>query len=116
MIKDGPFISNNKHFHKVDIPSDDILTQCMHCGLCLPECPTYNLTMMERSSPRGRIRLIKEVAAGRLPLTKTFVEEMYFCLDCQACVTVCPEAAIDLEGYAHTQIKSMIDALVRKDN
>ena len=82
--------SQNIHFHRVEIPDDDILTQCMHCGLCLPECPTYNLTGMERSSPRGRIRLIKEVAAGRLELTKTFVEEMYFCLDCQACATVCP--------------------------
>jgi glycolate oxidase iron-sulfur subunit len=82
--------SSYKHFHAVEIPDDDIITQCMHCGLCLPVCPTYTLTGMERSSPRGRIRLIKEVAAGRLELTQTFIDEMYFCLDCQACVTVCP--------------------------
>ncbi|UCF62728.1 MAG: (Fe-S)-binding protein [bacterium] len=56
----------------------------------MPVCPTYTLTGMERSSPRGRIRLIKEVAAGHLEISKTFIEEMYFCLDCQACVTVCP--------------------------
>lgn len=78
------------HFFNVEIPDDNILTQCMHCGLCLPVCPTYNLTGMERSSPRGRIRLIKEYAAGRLSLSKTFIDEMYFCLDCQACVSVCP--------------------------
>jgi len=77
-------------FAKVEIPDDDILTQCMHCGLCLPVCPTYSLVGIERSSPRGRIRLIKENAAGRLSLTETFIDEMYFCLDCQACATVCP--------------------------
>jgi glycolate oxidase iron-sulfur subunit len=90
MTKTDSSDSHTSHFLNVEIPDDDILTQCMHCGLCLPECPTYNLTGMERSSPRGRIRLIKEVAAGRLELTKTFMQEMYFCLDCQACVTVCP--------------------------
>jgi glycolate oxidase iron-sulfur subunit len=77
-------------FAQVEIPDDDILTQCMHCGLCLPVCPTYILVGIERSSPRGRIRLIKEQAAGRLSLTKTYIDEMYFCLDCQACATVCP--------------------------
>jgi len=77
-------------FAQVEIPDDDILTQCMHCGLCLPVCPTYSLVGIERSSPRGRIRLIKENAAGRLSLTETFIDEMYFCLDCQACATVCP--------------------------
>ncbi len=79
-----------KHFYNVEIPDDDILTQCMHCGLCLPVCPTYILTGIEKSSPRGRIRLIKEVAGGRLELSENFVNEMYFCLDCQACATVCP--------------------------
>ncbi|MEJ2635001.1 MAG: (Fe-S)-binding protein [Calditrichia bacterium] len=81
---------DTKPLHKIEIPSDDILTQCMHCGLCLPVCPTYSLTRLERSSPRGRIRLIKEVTAGHLPITENFRDEMYFCLDCQACATVCP--------------------------
>jgi glycolate oxidase iron-sulfur subunit len=81
---------SSQHFFRVEIPDDDILTQCMHCGLCLPVCPTYSITGIEKSSPRGRIRLIKEVEGGRLELSKNFVDEMYFCLDCQACVTVCP--------------------------
>lgn len=72
------------------LPSSDILTQCMHCGLCLATCPTYELTKMERSSPRGRIRLIKYVAEGRAEISEEFINEMNFCLDCQACETACP--------------------------
>lgn len=68
----------------------ELIIQCMHCGMCLPVCPTYNLTFLEKSSPRGRIRLVKEVEDGNLPLTEDFINEMYFCLDCQACQTVCP--------------------------
>ncbi|MCK9425761.1 MAG: (Fe-S)-binding protein [Ignavibacteriaceae bacterium] len=72
------------------LPNDDILTQCMHCGMCLATCPTYELTKLERSSPRGRIKLIKYVAEGKLELSNLFAEEMNFCLDCQACETACP--------------------------
>ncbi len=72
------------------LPNDDILSQCIHCGLCLSVCPTYELTKSEKSSPRGRIRLINAVAKGELPITQTFVDEMSFCLDCQACETACP--------------------------
>jgi glycolate oxidase iron-sulfur subunit len=77
-------------FRGINIPSDELLNNCIHCGLCLPTCPTYSLTGLERSSPRGRIRLIKAVANGALPITKEFVYEMNFCLDCQACETACP--------------------------
>lgn len=72
------------------LPNDDILQQCMHCGLCLATCPTYDLTKMERSSPRGRIFMIKSVARGEMELSETFADEMNFCLDCQACETACP--------------------------
>ncbi len=72
------------------LPNDDILSQCIHCGMCLAVCPTYELTKLERSSPRGRIKLIKSVAEGTMPLSNIFVDEMNFCLDCQACETACP--------------------------
>ncbi|MFZ2322683.1 MAG: (Fe-S)-binding protein [Ignavibacteriaceae bacterium] len=72
------------------LPNDDILQQCMHCGMCLATCPTYDLTKLERSSPRGRIRMIRSVARGEMELSPLFAEEMNFCLDCQACETACP--------------------------
>ncbi|WP_337867029.1 (Fe-S)-binding protein [Ignavibacterium sp.] len=72
------------------LPNDDILQQCIHCGMCLATCPTYDLTKLERSSPRGRIRMIRSVARGEMELSALFAEEMNFCLDCQACETACP--------------------------
>ena len=72
------------------LPHDDILQQCMHCGLCLATCPTYDLTKMERSSPRGRIRMIRSVARGEMQMSELFADEMNFCLDCQSCETACP--------------------------
>ncbi len=72
------------------LPGDDILSQCIHCGMCLATCPTYEITKLERSSPRGRIRLSKKIADGEISISKTFADEMNFCLDCQACETACP--------------------------
>jgi glycolate oxidase iron-sulfur subunit len=71
-----------------------VLQQCMHCGMCLPTCPTYDETKRERSSPRGRIRLMREVADGRLDVSATFAEEMSYCLGCLACQSACP-AGVD---------------------
>lgn len=71
-----------------------VLQQCMHCGLCLPTCPTYDETKLERHSPRGRIALMRAIADGELEVTKAFGEEMYYCLGCLACATACP-AAVD---------------------
>jgi glycolate oxidase iron-sulfur subunit len=73
-----------------DAPAYGDLLNCMHCGLCLPTCPTYALSGRERSSPRGRIALMKGVADHRLELSDLFGEEMYFCLGCLACQTACP--------------------------
>ena len=74
-----------------------ILQQCMHCGLCLPTCPTYDATKNEQHSPRGRISLMRAIADGRLAPTRGFGEEMSYCLGCLACETACP-AGVD---YAH---------------
>lgn len=74
-----------------------ILQQCMHCGMCLPTCPTYVTTKKERNSPRGRIALMRAVADGELKVSRIFAEEMSYCLGCLACQTACP-AGVD---YAH---------------
>jgi glycolate oxidase iron-sulfur subunit len=71
-----------------------VLQQCMHCGMCLPTCPTYDATKVERHSPRGRISLMRSIADGRMEVTKEFGEEMYYCLGCLACETACP-AGVD---------------------
>lgn len=71
-----------------------VLQQCMHCGLCLPTCPTYLETGRERNSPRGRISLMRAIADGELGATKAFADEMSYCLGCLACTTACP-AGVD---------------------
>ena len=67
-----------------------VLQQCMHCGMCLPTCPTYDATGRERNSPRGRIALMRAIADGELEVNRTFADEMNYCLGCLACQTACP--------------------------
>jgi len=68
-----------------------LLSACISCGFCLPACPTYSLTRDERSSPRGRITLMRALEEGRLDVDDpTLVEQASFCLGCRACETVCP--------------------------
>ncbi|MBP1931242.1 (Fe-S)-binding protein [Ammoniphilus resinae] len=68
---------------------DEILN-CMHCGFCLPACPTYRQTGLESYSPRGRIALMKGVAKEQLPIDAEFEKNMFACLGCRACETACP--------------------------
>jgi glycolate oxidase iron-sulfur subunit len=78
-------------FSGPDIPDDDLLRACVHCGMCLSSCPTYRLTGQEMSSPRGRLWLMRAVADNRLDLhDPLFDEQMYQCLNCRACEAVCP--------------------------
>ena len=63
---------------------------CVHCGLCLPSCPTYRVLGNEMDSPRGRVYLMRAYDEGRTAITDSFVEHMFRCLDCRACETACP--------------------------
>jgi glycolate oxidase iron-sulfur subunit len=71
-------------------PSDELIDKCVHCGFCLPVCPTYVLWHEEMDSPRGRIYLMKMVADGTANINETWVNHFDACLGCMACVTACP--------------------------
>lgn len=88
MVSDR-FVSSTSPLHLAHLDYS-VLQQCIHCGMCLPTCPTYDATKMERNGPRGRIALMRSVADGKLDVTQAFGDEMYFCLGCLACETACP--------------------------
>jgi Fe-S oxidoreductase len=71
----------------LDLPE---LYQCVHCGLCLNQCPTYRALRLEPESPRGRIHLVRAAAEGRVELNQRFQDHLYLCLLCRACETACP--------------------------
>jgi glycolate oxidase iron-sulfur subunit len=68
----------------------DLMRQCIHCGFCLPTCPTYAVLGVEMDSPRGRIYQMQAIAEGRMEIGPEFIEHMYCCLGCRACETACP--------------------------
>ena len=66
------------------------ILDCVHCGLCLPTCPTYLTTGLEMASPRGRIYLMRAVQEGHAGINSVFVKHLDQCLGCLACQTACP--------------------------
>ena len=68
----------------------DLIADCVHCGFCLPTCPTYVLWHEEMDSPRGRIHLMEGLLDGTIPLNATVVSHFDRCLGCVACVSACP--------------------------
>jgi glycolate oxidase iron-sulfur subunit len=71
-------------------PEKELLSDCVHCGFCLPACPTYVLWGEEMDSPRGRIYMMAKAAQGEAPLDQNFRTHMDNCLGCMACMTACP--------------------------
>jgi len=71
-------------------PSDDLISDCVHCGFCLPACPTYTLWGNEMDSPRGRIYLMKAGKEGTVAMDDAFAGHFDSCLGCMSCVTACP--------------------------
>jgi len=77
-------------FDAHNAPSIDLIDDCVHCGFCLPTCPTYSLWGEEMDSPRGRIVLMKAGLEEGSELSAPMVEHWDRCLGCMACVTACP--------------------------
>jgi Fe-S oxidoreductase len=73
-----------------DRPTWELLSTCVHCGLCLNHCPTYKVLGMEMDSPRGRIYQTLQVNQGDLALGESFVTHIDRCLGCVACEVACP--------------------------
>jgi glycolate oxidase iron-sulfur subunit len=77
-------------FDAIRPPEEETIADCVHCGFCLPTCPTYNLWDEEMDSPRGRIVLMKEGLQAEADLSDAIVTHIDRCLGCMACVTACP--------------------------
>ncbi len=77
-------------FHRLDRPDSELYLDCVHCGFCLPACPTYLVLGNEMDNPRGRIYLIRAASEGKIKITDNFVKHMDLCLLCRNCETACP--------------------------
>jgi len=82
--------TRNSSFDAHHAPEKKHIDDCVHCGFCLPACPTYVLWGEEMDSPRGRIYMMKKAADGESPLDARFRTHMDNCLGCMACMTACP--------------------------
>jgi glycolate oxidase iron-sulfur subunit len=82
--------THNSTFDAHHPPAPELINQCVHCGFCLPACPTYVLWRSEMDSPRGRIYLMKMASEEGAPLTPDWVSHIDSCLGCVSCMTACP--------------------------
>jgi len=90
MANNSPPTGSSSAFDAHHPPALQIMEKCVHCGFCLPACPTYTLWGEEMDSPRGRIYLMKLALEGKAELTETFVGHFDACLGCVSCMTACP--------------------------
>ncbi|MDP9040204.1 MAG: heterodisulfide reductase-related iron-sulfur binding cluster [Acidobacteriota bacterium] len=102
-------------------PEAALLADCVHCGFCLPACPTYALWGEEMDSPRGRIYMMERASRGAAPLDQQFRIHMDNCLGCMACMTACPSGVQysklieDTRGQVERNIPRPVgDSLLRR--
>ena len=86
----GPKPGAKSAFDAHHPPARELIDKCVHCGFCLPVCPTYVLWHEEMDSPRGRIYLMKMAADGAVGMNDKWVGHLDSCLGCMACMPACP--------------------------
>src|SRR5215469_13861364 len=83
-------VKSQSAFDEHHPPATELIDKCVHCGFCLPACPTYALWGQEMDSPRGRIYLIKMSGDGAAAMTPQWIKHFDTCLGCVSCMTACP--------------------------
>jgi len=96
-------------FDQLDPPDTELYLDCVHCGFCLPTCPTYLVLGNEMDSPRGRVWLIRSAAEGKIGIADSFTRHMNLCLLCRACETACPSGV--KFGFLMEAARGQVDRL-----
>ncbi|MEZ8217683.1 MAG: hypothetical protein DFNUSKGM_001475 [Candidatus Fervidibacter sacchari] len=109
----------------LDDETFELLMDCIHCGFCLPTCPTFALTGDETDSPRGRLYYMRLLAEGRIDPNESVLTHLDRCLECRACETACPSgvrygflselvrAQLAKQGKGPTRHSKLQDFLIR---
>src|SRR2546429_3242531 len=104
----------NKTTGATPLPLDprtyDRALSCVHCGLCLPACPTYTQPFHEAGPPRGRIQLRRGLPNRVIDATPSVREHLDLCLDCRACETACPSGVVYHELIEETRARLAADS------
>ncbi len=91
-------------------PQQSLIDACVHCGFCLPTCPSYRVIGKENDSPRGRIYLMDAINKGEAPLSEVSVSHFDSCLGCLACTTACPS------GVQYDQLITNVRSQVQRNH
>lgn len=91
-------------------PKQSLIDACVHCGFCLPTCPSYRVIGKENDSPRGRIYLMDAINKGEVPLSPAAVQHFDTCLGCLACTTACPS------GVQYDQLISSVRPQIQRNH
>lgn len=115
-MQDQPQQSNSAVSTKAGLPllDKELLESCIHCGLCLPACPTYQVSGLEAESPRGRIYLLNMLRTGQIQTDDPALNHIDTCLGCMGCQTACP-SGVKYQKILNQARPALADALPREN-